>query len=98
MPTYSSFSYSHYFSNLFAENTWTRFSVGVVIICGALCADAAIGNVQEKTMKQYSLSTTDIVSYLRNADLSHTVQVTKFSNLLVNGNNPTSVVAFSFAM
>ena len=36
--------------------------VGVVLISLALCADAAIGNVQEKTMKQYGASNTEVVS------------------------------------
>lgn len=36
--------------------------VGVVVICGALCADAVIGNVQEKTMKDKLVSNSDIVS------------------------------------
>ena len=35
---------------------------GVVMISGALCADAIIGNVQEKTMKQFSASNAEVVS------------------------------------
>ena len=42
---------------------------GVVLISGALCADAVIGNVQEKTMKQYSVSNAEVVSqFLPNAE------------------------------
>ena len=42
---------------------------GVVLISGALCADAVIGNVQEKTMKQYSVSNAEVVSqFLLNTD------------------------------
>jgi len=36
---------------------------GVVLISGALCADAAIGNVQEKQMKNYKASNIEIVLY-----------------------------------
>ncbi|XP_065843398.1 adenosine 3'-phospho 5'-phosphosulfate transporter 2-like isoform X2 [Oscarella lobularis] len=36
---------------------------GVVFISSALCADAIIGNVQEKTMKAYSASNTEVVLY-----------------------------------
>ena len=36
--------------------------VGVVLICGALVADAAIGNVQEKQMKTYKASNIEVVS------------------------------------
>ena len=42
---------------------------GVVLISGALCADAVIGNVQEKTMKQYSVSNAEVVSqFMPNAE------------------------------
>ncbi|XP_062589735.1 adenosine 3'-phospho 5'-phosphosulfate transporter 2-like [Saccostrea cucullata] len=36
---------------------------GVILISLALCADGAIGNVQEKAMKQYEASNTEIVFY-----------------------------------
>lgn len=36
---------------------------GVVLIVGALCADAAIGNVQEKQMKKHKASSTEVVLY-----------------------------------
>jgi len=36
---------------------------GVVLISLALCADGAIGNVQEKAMKQYSLTSSELVFY-----------------------------------
>lgn len=35
---------------------------GVILISLALCADGAIGNVQEKAMKQHEASNTEIVS------------------------------------
>jgi len=34
---------------------------GIVLISLALCADAVIGNVQEKTLKQYSASNSEMV-------------------------------------
>ncbi|XP_006814182.2 adenosine 3'-phospho 5'-phosphosulfate transporter 2-like [Saccoglossus kowalevskii] len=37
--------------------------IGVVLISMALFADAAIGNVQEKTMKQYNATNTEVVFY-----------------------------------
>lgn len=37
--------------------------VGVLLISLALCADAVIGNVQEKTLKQYSASNVELVLY-----------------------------------
>jgi adenosine 3'-phospho 5'-phosphosulfate transporter B3 len=36
---------------------------GVILISGALCADAAIGNVQEKQMKAYKASNVEVVLY-----------------------------------
>lgn len=36
---------------------------GVLLISGALCADAAIGNVQEKQMKGYNASNIEVVLY-----------------------------------
>lgn len=36
--------------------------VGVTLISMALCADAVIGNVQEKTMKQYKSSNSEMAS------------------------------------
>ncbi|XP_048761216.2 adenosine 3'-phospho 5'-phosphosulfate transporter 2-like isoform X1 [Ostrea edulis] len=36
---------------------------GVILISLALCADGAIGNVQEKAMRQYEASNTEIVFY-----------------------------------
>ena len=36
--------------------------VGVTLISLALCADAVIGNVQEKKMKQYNSSNSEMVS------------------------------------
>ena len=41
----------------------TLFS-GVVLITLALCADAVIGNVQEKALKAYSASNVEMVSYM----------------------------------
>jgi adenosine 3'-phospho 5'-phosphosulfate transporter B3 len=41
-----------------------RFEIyGVVLIVGALCADAAIGNVQEMQMKIYNASNIEVVSF-----------------------------------
>ena len=37
-------------------------SSGVMLICLALCADAVIGNVQEKAMKAYKAPNTEVVS------------------------------------
>ena len=36
---------------------------GVILISGALCADAAIGNVQEKQMKLHKSSNIEVVLY-----------------------------------
>lgn len=36
---------------------------GVLLISGALCADAAIGNVQEKQMKGHNASNVEVVLY-----------------------------------
>jgi hypothetical protein len=36
--------------------------LGVILITLALCADAMIGNVQEKAMKSYSSTNTEVVS------------------------------------
>jgi len=36
---------------------------GVTLVCGALIADALIGNVQEKAMKQYNSSNTEMVLF-----------------------------------
>jgi adenosine 3'-phospho 5'-phosphosulfate transporter B3 len=38
--------------------------IGVMLIIGALCADAAIGNVQEKEMKLYKASNVEVVSHV----------------------------------
>ena len=38
-------------------------SPGVLLISLALCADAVIGNVQEKTLKEYSASNVELVLY-----------------------------------
>ena len=37
---------------------------GILLISLALCADAVIGNVQEKAMKTYKSSNTEMVSCL----------------------------------
>ena len=37
------------------------FGTGVVLICCALAADAVIGNVQEKVMRQHGTSNTEMV-------------------------------------
>lgn len=37
--------------------------LGVVIICSALVADAAIGNYQEKIMKEHHVSNVEIVFF-----------------------------------
>jgi adenosine 3'-phospho 5'-phosphosulfate transporter B3 len=36
---------------------------GVILVCGALVADAVIGNVQEKIMKKYNSSNTEMVLF-----------------------------------
>ena len=36
--------------------------IGITLISLALCADAAIGNYQEKQMKQYKASNIEVVS------------------------------------
>ena len=35
---------------------------GVILVSGALCADAVIGNVQEKQMKLHKASNVEVVS------------------------------------
>jgi adenosine 3'-phospho 5'-phosphosulfate transporter B3 len=35
--------------------------LGIILITLALCADAMIGNVQEKAMKTYSSTNTEVV-------------------------------------
>nr|AKN21642.1 slc35b-2 [Schmidtea mediterranea] len=53
---------------------------GVLLISLALCADGAIGNVQEKTMKKYSLTTSEMVLY------SYTIGLVMISlGLIVSG-------------
>ena len=39
-----------------------NFVSGVILISMALCADAVIGNVQEKAMKAHKSSNTEVVS------------------------------------
>ena len=39
--------------------------LGVVLISLALCADAVIGNVQEKAMKAHRSSNTEVVSIVK---------------------------------
>ncbi len=39
------------------------FPVGILLISLALCADAVIGNLQEKAMKQYSGSNLEMILY-----------------------------------
>lgn len=43
--------------------TWGCIIVGVILISGALCADAVIGNVQEKTLKGFGSSNGEMVSH-----------------------------------
>ena len=38
-------------------------SFGVFLVCSALIADAVIGNVQEKAMKKYKSSNTEMILY-----------------------------------
>ncbi|KAK3737523.1 hypothetical protein QZH41_010637, partial [Actinostola sp. cb2023] len=38
-------------------------NTGVILICLALCADAVIGNVQEKAIKSYKSTNTEVVLY-----------------------------------
>ena len=38
-------------------------TIGVLLISLALCADAVIGNVQEKALKQHSASNVEMVLY-----------------------------------
>lgn len=37
--------------------------IGVALICGALVADALIGNVQEYVLKTYHVTTSDLMFY-----------------------------------
>jgi len=37
--------------------------VGIILISLTLCVDAVIGNVQEKTMKEYKSSNSEMVSF-----------------------------------
>jgi hypothetical protein len=48
--------------NLKSKEKFKIYLIGVVLIVGALCADAAIGNVQEKQMKIYKASNVEVVS------------------------------------
>merc|ERR1719230_2237148 len=41
----------------------TFSSVGIAMMSGALCADAGIGNVQEKAFKRFQASNTEMVLY-----------------------------------
>ena len=38
--------------------------LGVVLISLALCADGAIGNFQEKALKQYSAKNSEMVGFI----------------------------------
>ena len=52
-------------NNVCNMNNFTNFLfsfLGVILITLALCADAMIGNVQEKAMKSYSSTNTEVVS------------------------------------
>ncbi len=40
-----------------------KIFLGVIIICSALVADAAIGNYQEKIMKEHHIPNVEIVFY-----------------------------------
>ena len=56
------------------------FFLGVVLISMALCADAVIGNVQEKAMKAHKSSNTEMVSvhiYLQRPIFQDNLVVTK---------------------
>ena len=41
------------------------FGLGIAMMSGALCADAGIGNVQEKAFKRFKASNTEMVGSLR---------------------------------
>ena len=41
------------------------FKPGIAMISAALCADAVIGNVQEKAMKAHQASNNEVVSVLQ---------------------------------
>ena len=56
------------------------FFLGVVLISMALCADAVIGNVQEKAMKAHKSSNTEVVNvhiYLQRPIFQDNLVVTK---------------------
>ena len=66
------------------------FNEGVTLISLALCADAIIGNVQEKAMKQFGSSNSEMVILLmfhiavyRFADRSKNMKKRKYCFLLL---------------
>ena len=55
-----------------------NFVSGVILISLALCADAVIGNVQEKAMKAHKSSNTEVVSTCTIGETSVSKDVTKY--------------------
>lgn len=51
-----------FFAAVFSEQFHCVVTSGVLLISMALCADAAIGNVQEKAMKLHNGSNSEMVS------------------------------------
>jgi solute carrier family 35 (adenosine 3'-phospho 5'-phosphosulfate transporter), member B3 len=40
-----------------------KLKKGVILVCGSLCSDAVIGNLQEKKMKLHQASNYEVVLY-----------------------------------
>ena len=52
------------FFTLADSKVYPNFEIyGVVLVCSALVADALIGNIQEKTMKLYESTNTEMIIY-----------------------------------
>ena len=52
------------FSRIAAYIVFIYHLTGVILISLALCCDGAIGNFQEKVLKQYGAANSEIVSWL----------------------------------
>ncbi len=70
------FFYSH-------THTHSYMYIGILLITLSLCADAIIGNVQEKAMKQYSASTVEIIIFSYSIGILYLLLWTAVSGILV---------------
>lgn len=63
-----------------------RFNIiGVVMISCALVCDAIIGNLQEKTMKQYKATNTEVVLYSYGIGFVYLLMILLFTGELASG-------------